>query len=415
MNRKKHKTRVIVTACSLAFAGMSSIAFAQNVPNPVTTENAPVTLGDATDALNQVREAADVVRQMEQEEGMDLLLQQAQGVFIVPDYARAALGIGVRGGEGVLLVKQDGEWSGPAFYNLGGVSVGLQGGVKAGDIAFVLNNQRAVNSFMQENNWSLNADAGLTIVDWSATGQASAGKGDVVAWSDTEGLFGNLAASISDINFDEDETASYYGQQVALSEIVTGDVANPHSQQLQQALAGGTPTSGSSDPAATGVVVTTPATVIVPIEMRDDPALNNGCWVRLASNPTGEKSSGGDMQAGGAANAGQDKQAGKAADHSSTSGASARSGAAGGSMDPAADLTVAGDMELPRLGSAAGIDWSRKTDRVVVGPNATVTVFANEQFQGESQMLKAGQSIDNVRQQVGFAQSINSMRVKCRT
>jgi SH3 domain-containing YSC84-like protein 1 len=255
MTMQNYTSRVIVTTCALVLTSTCGLVAAQSSKNmDSTTENRPAnsntTANDARDAAQQVSESAKVVRQMERDAGMKQLLQQAQGVFIVPRYTRAALGVGGRGGEGMLLVKQNGKWSDPAFYNLGGISAGLQAGVETGSIALVLNNQKAVNSFMKENNWSLNADAGLTVATWSRKAQASAGKGDVTAWANTEGLFGDAAVSVTDINFDKDETTAFYGKQVALQDIFSGKVKAPSRQvaELKQALPGGagTTSSGSS-------------------------------------------------------------------------------------------------------------------------------------------------------------------------
>lgn len=241
MLSKEFKKHVTITACALAVAALAGPATAQSER---ASGNQQETAQATRDATDQVDKAIQVVRQMEQEEGMRQLLQRAQGIFVLPEYGRAALGVGARGGQGVLLTRQNGQWGNPAFYNMGGISAGLQAGVEAGDIAFVLNNERAVKSFMKENNWSLNADAGLTIVAWSARGEAAAGKGDVVAWSGTKGLFGDLAIGITDINFDEEETAAYYGRQVALNDIFSGRVENPHAARLQQALSGTATSTG---------------------------------------------------------------------------------------------------------------------------------------------------------------------------
>lgn len=237
------KRAIAIAIGSFMLASWSGIAAAQTTRESPTTANPPANsrvLGnERQDTAQQVREATKVVGQMERDPGMKKLLQQAKGVFIVPDYGRVALGVGGRGGEGVVLIKHGNTWSDPAFYNIGGISVGLQAGAEAGSIAMVLNSDKAVKTFMQNNNFSLNAEAGLTVVNWSGKAQASAGKGDVVIWSDTEGLFGGATASVTDINFDEDETAGYYGKQVAVRDIFNGKVRGPaQANMLKQALAG---------------------------------------------------------------------------------------------------------------------------------------------------------------------------------
>jgi lipid-binding SYLF domain-containing protein len=214
----------------------------------------------AQNAYGHIDKAVRVMHTMESDPALRTALQQAQGVFIVPDYGRVALGVGARGGAGVLFAKRDGKWVNPAFYTLGGISAGAQAGIEGGSIAMILNNQKALNSFKQDNNFSLNADAGLTIVAWSAKAQGSAGKGDITMWSDTKGLFGDLAISATDIHFDVPETRAYYGQQVASAKnVIEGRVKNPHATTLQRALAAlpsanepGMPATGSGSSSTGG-------------------------------------------------------------------------------------------------------------------------------------------------------------------
>lgn len=189
-------------------------------------------------ATERVTDALAVVRQLEAEPRMKQLLQQGKGVLIVPSYGRAALGVGAHGGAGLLLLKRsDGAWSGPVFYDLGGLTVGLQAGAEGGPIALVLNNEKAVNEFMKKNNVALSADAGLTVLNWSKLAQGTAGTGDVVAWSGTKGLFGDVAAvGVNDIRFNQSLTNAYYGRTLSPREIAAGTVSNPQSEPLQQAL-----------------------------------------------------------------------------------------------------------------------------------------------------------------------------------
>lgn len=251
----KYKMRVIVTACSLALLSLGGLVSAQSMD---TSRQESQQSGKAqANAMQHINDAAAVVKRMENEPGMNKLLQQAKGVFIVPEYGRAALGVGGSGGAGVLLAKNNGTWGNPVFYNIGGISIGAQAGAEAGPIAMVLTNDKAVNSFRQQNNFSLSADAGLTIVDWSKVAQGNAGTGDIVAWSGTKGLFGSAAIGVQDIRFSQDQTSAYYRREVAANDVISGKVQNPHADVLKEALAGissetSTGSSGSMRGGASG-------------------------------------------------------------------------------------------------------------------------------------------------------------------
>jgi len=229
---------LIAGSLAALLAGAAGAAAAQVGPakeagTPGTERNRK----EMREATEHVNRAVQVVHRMQANPEMRALLQRSKGVFVVPRYGEAALGVGARGGAGVLLVRNGNTWSNPAFYNMGGISVGLQAGAQGGAIALVLNDQKALNSFMQNNKFSLGADADLTLVDWSKKGAGSAGWGNITAWSDTEGLFGGAALNVTDIDYDEDETSGYYQRQVAARDVLSGKVTNPQADSLRQALA----------------------------------------------------------------------------------------------------------------------------------------------------------------------------------
>lgn len=245
MKLKNNQARMLVAACLLALlpvsgavAGQAGVESRAPAGQPMGQAAAPDTKATAT-AIRHVREAAGVAQRMLQEPRMKELLQQAKGVFLVPTYGRAALGVGASGGTGVLLVKRaDGAWSDPTFYNIGGISAGAQIGAEAGAIALVLNNEKAVNKFLQKNQFSISAGAGLTIVNWTKIAQGSLGDGDVVAWTGTKGLYGNLVSvGVSDIRYNEDLTNGFYGHPVAIADALAGKYPNPNSDPLKQILA----------------------------------------------------------------------------------------------------------------------------------------------------------------------------------
>ncbi len=190
---------------------------------------------DAHGPREDVQESVQIVQQMQSDAEVNKLLEQASGIFVVPDYAAAALIVGGAGGEGVLIPKTNNQWGHPAFYDIGSASLGVQAGVEAGSIAMILMNDKALQSFKQQNNFSLDAEAGLSIVNWSARAEAKAGmKGDIVVWTDTEGLFGEVAIAVSDINWDDDENAAYYGEEVTAEQIISGNIPATRKQEIGQ-------------------------------------------------------------------------------------------------------------------------------------------------------------------------------------
>lgn len=239
MNAKNKHARILMATCALALVSASGQAAAQAAPAAVATPAAPSR--QEVTAIKHVSDAVTVAQRMLDEPRMKELLRQAKGIFIVPTYGRAALGIGASGGAGVLLVKRaDGTWSDPAFYNIGGISAGAQVGAEGGAISMVLNNEKAVNKFMQKNAFSLNAAAGLTLVNWSKIAQGSLGDGDVVVWAGTKGLYGNLVAvGIGDVRYNQNLTNAYYHQTVSAADAVAGKYTNPQADTLKQTLAAG--------------------------------------------------------------------------------------------------------------------------------------------------------------------------------
>lgn len=216
----------------LAVPGIADNAKAPSANGTVSTAQAYT----ASDTVQQVNEAKAVVEKMKSDPEVKKLLQQAKGVFIVPTYGRGAWGVGVRAGEGVMLAQSDGKWSNPVFYNLGGLSIGLQGGAEAGSIAMLLMNEKAVNKFMADNNFSLNASAGLTIVNYTGKVQADVGKGDVIVWADTKGAFAGATVGATDIHRDESDTQAFYKRTATAKEILGGAVTSSQAEALKQAL-----------------------------------------------------------------------------------------------------------------------------------------------------------------------------------
>lgn len=177
------------------------------------------------EAKKLLSDAKRVVDKLKADQDVRNLVSQAKGLYVIPNYGRGAFIAGGQGGEGVLLNAQGDTTHNPVFYNFGSVSVGAQAGGEMGEIVMLLMTDKAVNSFKQDNNFSLNAEAGLTIIDWSAQAQGNIGAGDIVIWSNTEGAFAGGALSVSNIFVDDDANKAYYGKDVRVNDILDGKVS----------------------------------------------------------------------------------------------------------------------------------------------------------------------------------------------
>ena len=190
----------------------------------------------AADARDLVQQSSGVLDQMKRDPELAGLLQQARGVFVVPNYGRGAALVGASGGEGLLLARSDGGWSGPAFYDIGRISVGAQLGASGGSIAMLLMNEEALDRFGSQDDFSLDADAGLTLLDYSARAQADVGEADVILWSDTEGAFAGAALGVSDIAWDDAQNRGYYDASATPEAVMSGRVRNQEAESLRQKL-----------------------------------------------------------------------------------------------------------------------------------------------------------------------------------
>lgn len=193
--------------------------------------------GAAADAHDQIQRAAATLRMMtEQEPGIGAQLRNARAVFIMPRYGRGALVVGGSGGPGVAMVRGSHGWSGPALYNVGTVNIGAQVGGEGGAIVMILKTDRAVRALEQGNAFSLDADAGLSIVAWSKAAEARTGAPDIVMWSDLKGLYAGAAVGITDAKFDARETSTLYGKTVSAPDILEGNVHTAKADELVSAL-----------------------------------------------------------------------------------------------------------------------------------------------------------------------------------
>jgi len=173
------------------------------------------------DELDLVNEARETMQKFTSDPDMDALIDlvpDAEGVLIVPTFYKAGFLIGGSGGKGVLLVRDEdtGRWTGPAFYNLGAASGGLQVGFEVAEVVILAMTREAVED-LYGSAVKLGADASIAAGPVGAGAQTSTGpvpKTAFISFAKSQGAYLGLTLEGSLLKVDEDSNLHYYGSPV---------------------------------------------------------------------------------------------------------------------------------------------------------------------------------------------------------
>lgn len=156
-------------------------------------------------------------------------LRNAKAILVIPSYTKAGFIFGGAGGAGALVAKDKAnKWVGPAFYNMGEASFGLQAGVENVEIILLVMTENGLNSLLSTD---LKLGAGASVSAGTAGGGAGAQTADILSYGRTKGgLFAGLKVEGAIIKPAEKRNDAYYGKPVSPVDIlVTGNVQVPPS------------------------------------------------------------------------------------------------------------------------------------------------------------------------------------------
>ena len=159
--------------------------------------------------------------------------RKAEGFLVFPSVVRGGVILGGSGGTGVLIVKDEKSgWLGPAFYTVGGGSLGLQLGVQVSEVLVLVTTERGVTQL-------LTTGAKIGMDSSVAAGTASAGAGsataDLIGVSLSRGLYAGMSLDGSVIAVRSSLNRAYYGKPVHPAEILAGAVRNAQADGLKKA------------------------------------------------------------------------------------------------------------------------------------------------------------------------------------
>jgi lipid-binding SYLF domain-containing protein len=151
------------------------------------------------------------------------MLGRARAVMICPRVFKAGFFFGGEGGACVLLARAgNGTWSYPAFYGMGSGSFGLQIGIQDAEFVMMIMTEKGLRAIL-DSQFKLGADASLAIatvgvgVQGSTTGAMGA---DIIAFSQTRGLYGGISLEGSLLGQRSEWDQAYYGQPLGAHQIV---------------------------------------------------------------------------------------------------------------------------------------------------------------------------------------------------
>jgi len=150
------------------------------------------------------------------------LMDDCQGIVIVPDLLNAGFVVGGKRGRGVAMVKlDDGTWSDPVFVTLTGGSFGLQIGVQSVDLVLVFRH-KGVLTKVKNGDFTIGGDASAAAGPVGRSTSASTDykmEAEVYSYSRSRGLFAGISINGSNLAIDKTANAAYYGDDMSARDI----------------------------------------------------------------------------------------------------------------------------------------------------------------------------------------------------
>jgi lipid-binding SYLF domain-containing protein/osmotically-inducible protein OsmY len=182
------------------------------------------------DAGKRAAQAAKVFRNIMDKPDKSIpreLLERAEAVAVFPGVLGAAFIIGGSGGEGLISRRTATGWSAPAFFKIGGGSLGFQIGAEKTDVILLIMNDGGLKGLL-EDKFEFGGEAGIAAGPIgrkaSATTNATLDAG-ILSYSRTKGAFVGAALKGGVLSPDNNKNRALYGK--TSKEILLADLPVP--------------------------------------------------------------------------------------------------------------------------------------------------------------------------------------------
>jgi lipid-binding SYLF domain-containing protein len=157
------------------------------------------------------------------------LLARAYAVAVIPNVVKIGFGLGARRGKGLLVVRREnGTWSNPAFVTLTGGSFGWQIGAQSTDIILVFKTREGVDG-ISRGKLTLGADASIAagpVGRHTSVATDIEFQAEVFSYSRSRGLFAGVALEGAGVTMDSAANAAFYGSSSITPEQIFASSGN---------------------------------------------------------------------------------------------------------------------------------------------------------------------------------------------
>ena len=164
-------------------------------------------------------------------------LSKSRAILIFPEVYEGGFIFGAKGGNGILLIKKGEKFTGPFFYSLGGLSVGLQAGVKSGRVVMTVMTHRGVKSILKERvKLGVDVDAVVVTGGVGYSAESTPRLADVYSFSDNDGLFVGTSIEGSYLQPRNDLNKVIYKKNLSPDEIIKYQNFNKETDDLTKII-----------------------------------------------------------------------------------------------------------------------------------------------------------------------------------
>ena len=190
--------------------------------------------------VNLIESSEDTLKILNQNSDIkhfEKYLSKSRAILIFPEVYEGGFIFGAKGGNGILLIKKGEKFTGPFFYSLGGLSIGLQAGAKSGRVVMTVMTHRGLKSILKERvKLGVDVDAVVVTGGVGYSAESTPRLADVYSFSDNDGLFVGTSIEGSYLQPRNDLNKVIYKKNLTPDEIIKYQIFNKEADDLTKII-----------------------------------------------------------------------------------------------------------------------------------------------------------------------------------